>query len=101
MSGQWYLIYRCRWVGHNLVRSRRPIDGVYASYADAAIQIAASRNDYKTEWIMQASFCTTVEQRMQATELNDRHTCIWWTRSEFIDFMRIPVFKGNYQEKRK
>jgi len=92
MNGQWYLIYRYRWVGKELVRERDPIDGVHAAFADAAIQIAATRNDHRTDETFNAAFCTTVAQRMQAADLDGRHTCKWWSRTEFIDWMCQPAY---------
>jgi len=103
MSGQWYLIYRYRWIGLNLVRDREPIDGVFASHADAAVQIAAGRNEYKTDarlnWFgpmaLNAVFCVTAPQRVRASDLDCRHTCYWWSRTDFADWMKLPAYSGD------
>ena len=102
MSGQWYLIYRYRWVGVDLVIGRDAIDGVYAVHADAAIIIAAGRNDYRTDERfnavferLKAVFCSTVAQRLLASDLDGRHSCDWWSRTDFADWMRQPAYSGD------
>jgi hypothetical protein len=94
-SGQWYLIYRYRWQGVDMIREREPIDGVYASYADAAVQVALTRNDYRTDERLNAVFCATAPQRVKASDLDGRHTCDWWCRTDFIDWMCQPAFSGD------
>jgi hypothetical protein len=101
MSCQWYLIYRYRWMGTVMVREPNPIDGVYASHADAAVQVAATRNDYRTDERLNAVFCSTAPQRVLASELDGRHTCDWWSRTDFIDWMCQPAYEGNYPNQKE
>ena len=94
MSGQWYLIYRYRWAGKDLKREPLPVDGVYASHPDAAIQVAATRNDYRSDERFAAVWCSTVEQVIRACELDDaKQACNWWTAQEFAEFMRLPTYQ--------
>lgn len=94
VKGVWYLVYRYRWEGQDLVRDPNPIDGVLANNANHAIQIAASRNDIKDGRFngagLNAVFCTTVASRMAASDLSDRHTCDWWSQKEFVEWMLQP-----------
>ncbi len=102
MSGQWYLIYRYRWVGKKLVRDNYPIDGAFASNPDAAVQIAAARNDYPVDQrhntvfsSLNAIFCSTSPQKVRASDLDARHTYDWWLVVDFVEWMNQPAFEGN------
>ena len=94
-SGQWYLVYRYKWVGKRLVKESRPCDGVFASCTGAAESIACTRVDYRTDEELIAVFCNTLHERQTASDLNGRHVCEWWSRDEFLDNMIGPAYVGD------
>lgn len=97
----WYLVYRCRWVGEDLVRDRDPLDGVRASHQDAAVRIASARNDWIGDDLLKqagpaalhAVCCVTAPQRVLASDLDGRHEVTWMSVKEFADWMRQPAYR--------
>ena len=94
-SGQWYLIYRYRWSGSKLKIEQWPVDGVFATSSDAAIESALSRINHRTDEHFAAEWCSTAPQRQMAHELDGRHCCDWWCRTDFIDWMCQPTYCGD------
>ncbi len=79
-----------------MVRDRDPIDGVYAPMADKAVEVAAGRNDHRTDEELEAVFCYYAPERQLASELDGRHACDWWSLTDFIDYMCQPAYSGVY-----
>lgn len=95
MNATWYLIYLYYFDDHgNLRKLKRPVDGVNCVGPDTAIEIAASRNDYRVDEHFRAEWCSTVTQRIQASELDGRHTCDWWSKADFVQYMKEHSFQG-------
>lgn len=98
---EWYLIYRYSYARNGqVIKTRKPIDGVYAASSDVAIAIAEKRNDWKTTESLQAQWCKTVAMQELAIELNDRHCDeveigLHWTETDWQEFIAIPTYVGD------